>query len=113
MSPRNTLLLAIVTAIVGAFVYFYEVEGVAAREQAEADESLLFPKVSDEAIQWIELTTTDGQTARVERVEEGWQIREPLDFPADEVALDGLARAAATLKFEREFRNQKGLRSMV
>lgn len=108
MNPRNTLLLAIVTALIGGFVYFYEIEGGAERDQAEEDASRLFPGVNDDAIQWIELVTSDGQKARVERVKGGWQMREPLDFPADEVALDGLARAAATLKFEREFENPEG-----
>ena len=100
MNPRSTAILFLVAATLGAFVYFYEIGGEAGRKEAEAAQKRLFAGVDSEKIDWISLRTTDGQAARLERHDGAWRIREPLDFPADRFAADGLASALAQFSSE-------------
>ena len=97
MNPRITGILFLIAAALGAFVYFYEIRGEEGRLEAEARQKRLFPDVEDEAVEWLALTTSDGRPVRAERREKGWQIVEPLVFPGDEFALDGMASALAQI----------------
>ncbi|HEY5656471.1 MAG TPA: DUF4340 domain-containing protein [Myxococcota bacterium] len=100
MQPRTTAILLAVALALGAFVYFYEVGGEDARREAEEQTRRLFPGVVEEAVEWIALTTRDGIEARIERVEGGWRLVEPVEFPADRFAADGMAANLATLLSE-------------
>ena len=107
MNPRNTGILLLLTAAVGAFVYFYEIRGEEARTQAEADAKRLFPGIEAEAIDSIELTTSDGVEARIERSQgnggdAGWDLVTPLAFPADSFPADALASSLSGLASERK-----------
>ena len=104
MNPRNTLLLALVVAAVGAFVWFYEIEGGAERAKQEEAGKHLFAGVTAEKIQSIELRTEDGAMARLERAgDEGWKLVAPLAAPADRFAVDGVASTLAELSPEATF----------
>jgi len=109
MNPRNTLLLALVVAALGAFVWFYEIEGEARRSEAEEATKRLFPGVEADDIEWIELRTGDGQNARLERSEGGWKLVAPLAFPADRFAADGVASTLAELSAEATFETPEPL----
>ncbi len=100
MSPRTTAVLFLVAAALGAFVWFYEIRGETAREDAEQRAKQLFPEIEAEAVDSITLTTRDGVRARFERRDPGWQVVEPLGFPGDEFALDAMASALAKLSSE-------------
>jgi len=100
MSPRTTGILFLIAAVLGAFVYFYEIRGEEGRLEAEARQKRLFPDVEAEAVEWLALTSSDGRPVRAERRENGWQIVEPLVFPGDEFALDGVASALAQVASE-------------
>jgi hypothetical protein len=97
MNPRTTGVLLLVAAALGAFVYFYEIRGEEGRREAEEREKRLFAGVEAEAIEWLAFTTTDGTALRAERREGGWSIVEPVTFPGDSFALDGMASALAEL----------------
>ncbi|MDH3686624.1 MAG: DUF4340 domain-containing protein [Myxococcales bacterium] len=103
MNPRNTLALAVVVAALGAFVWFYEIRGAVARDEAAAAEKRLFPGVEADLVTAIELTTTDGADARLERDSGVWTLTRPVDFPADAAAADGLAGSLASLMSESAF----------
>ncbi|MGI9432716.1 MAG: DUF4340 domain-containing protein, partial [Myxococcota bacterium] len=103
MNPRNTLVLAVVVAALGAFVWFYEIRGAAQRDEAAAAEKRLFPGVEADGVTAIELTTTDGADARLERDSGAWTLTRPVDFPADAAAADGLAGSLASLMSESAF----------
>lgn len=110
MSPRNTLLLLVVVALAAALVWWFEVRG--AEERAEADEAarLVFRELEAGEVTWIELRTTGGEVARLERDEtEGWRLVEPLEFPADSLAADGIASALTELVSERVFEEHEPL----
>ena len=100
MNPRTTGILFLIAAALGAFVYFYEIRGEEGRLEAEARQKRLFPDVEADAVEWLALTSSDGQPVRAERREKGWQIVEPLVFPGDEFALDGMASALAQVASE-------------
>lgn len=98
MNPRTTALLLVVAAALGAFVYWVEIRGGEQRRAAEEAEKRLFPGVAAEDIRAIELTTMDGRSARIERTDDGWRLREPLDFPADPLAADTISSSLAELE---------------
>lgn len=103
MNPRNTLILALVVAALGAFVWFYEIQGAARRSEEESASKRIFQGSKAESIEWIELRGDDGQNARLERVEAGWKLVAPLAFPADRFAADGVASTLAELTAEASF----------
>lgn len=100
MNPRVTGILFLVAAALGAFVYFYEVRGREAREEAEAEAKRLFAGLSAADVEWIEISTSDARRARTERRDGEWRMTEPVDFPGDAVALDAIAEALAELASE-------------
>ncbi len=100
MNPRATGVLLIVAVLLGAFVYFYEIRGEESRKQADLEASRVFSDIEPEDIPSISLTTSDGVDARVERRDGRWRVVEPVDFPGDEVALDGISSTLAQLVSE-------------
>jgi hypothetical protein len=97
VSPRTTGIVFLVAAVLFAFIYFYEIRGGEERLEAEEAAKRLFPGVEAEAIQSIAFSGADGREVRLARRERGWQLLEPLVFPGDEFAADGMASALADL----------------
>jgi hypothetical protein len=108
VNPRNTALLLLVAAALGAFVYFYEVRGGEKRKEAEAAAKRLFPGITEDAISAVELTTSDGAAARLERVEGAWRLLAPLEFPADPQVAESLVSALANLASETKLESPQG-----
>jgi hypothetical protein len=100
LQPRTTAILALVAALLGAFVWFYQVQGADRRTEAEASAKRLFPELEPDDVRALEFTTQDGQEARLERGEAGWALARPLAFPADETTVSGLASGLAQLASE-------------
>lgn len=100
MNPRTTLLLALVAAALGAFVYLYEIRGGEQRKEAEEQAKRLFPGIESEAVEAIELRTSDGVEVRLVRTEGAWRLAKPLDFPADEAEVSVIASNLAELASE-------------
>jgi len=103
MNPRTTGLLFLVAAALGAFVWFYEIQGGEARKAGEDAAKRLFPGVEPEDVEWIALTTADGHAARVERQEGGWRLVLPVAFRADGFVVDGIASSLAQLASESTY----------
>ncbi|MBW2272716.1 MAG: DUF4340 domain-containing protein [Deltaproteobacteria bacterium] len=100
MNPRTTGLLALAAALLGAFVYFYEIRGGDRRERVEEASRRIFPEVEASEIDLLDLSSTEGVRARALREQGRWLLVEPLDFPGDTVALDGIAGSLAQLTSE-------------
>jgi len=100
MNPRTTGILLLVAAALFAWVFFYEIRGEDARRDAEERAQRLFPDVEQADIDAITLETRDGILATLERREDAWTLVDPLEFPADAFAADGLASSLATLASE-------------
>ncbi len=99
MSPRVTLILALLVAAVGAGVWFLEIEGADERAQAEATAKQIFPDTKPEELTAVVLRTSDEREVRLER-EGGWRLVSPIEFPASATAADALATAVADLQTE-------------
>lgn len=100
MQPRTTAVLFAIALALGAFVWFYEIQGEAGRREAEAREKQLFPGVEAKDVEWIALRTSDGRDVRLERRGEAWQVVKPIDFPADRFGVDAIASALAEMSSE-------------
>ena len=109
VNPRTTAVLALLVAALGAFVYLYEIRGAEERAEAEAAEKRLFPGVEASEVTAVAMQTSDDRAARLERSDEGWRLVEPLEFPADALAADGLASALAELASEAVFEEPEPL----
>ena len=99
MNPRATGLLLIVALGLAAFVYFHEIRGGEERLDAEEQSLRLFPGVEAQDVEAIWLYAGHGVT-RVEREADGWRLVSPVDFPGDDIVLDGIASALAQLSRE-------------
>jgi len=99
MNPRTTGMLAVVAALLGGFVYFYEIGGEATRKSAEQAEKRIFAGLDAIDIEAITLRTQDGIEAHFGRSEGSgsWELLDPWRAPADGIALDGIAGALANL----------------
>jgi hypothetical protein len=105
MNPRTTGILVLVAAALGAFVYFYEIQGEAARTEAEEKAKRLFAEIEQNEIQWVEVTLPGSPPARIERREAKWHMTAPLDFPADAAVADAMTSTLASLTSESELEN--------
>lgn len=103
MNPRATGILLLCAAALGAFVWFYEIEGEADRKAGEEAEKRLFSGFDAESIDWVELAAGDGPRVRAQRGEYGWEIVAPITFPGDATAWDGVASTLALVTSETSF----------
>jgi hypothetical protein len=108
MNPRTTGLLALAAAILGGFIYFYEIAGESGRLAARDEEKRIFPGLDAADVDAIELTTDDGIEARFERQEGRWRVVSPLSGRADATALDAIADALTSLPREGSVASASG-----
>ncbi|MGA9334948.1 MAG: hypothetical protein WBV39_11780 [Rudaea sp.] len=87
-SSRNLLLLAILTAVIGAAVYaqiHHEQEQLRTRRLSEIDAA---------GISHVSVSCMDCRTRRFERNGDGWRMLEPFVLPASTVAVKRLIAVA-------------------
>ncbi|MBN2337445.1 MAG: DUF4340 domain-containing protein [Acidobacteria bacterium] len=96
MRFKGTLVLVVVAAAVGAWLYFYEVRGKEGRERAKEAEGRLW-QLEETEVAAVALTSPDGRIEARRQEEEGWRITLPRALDADGAELDRLVRSAATL----------------
>ncbi len=107
MQPRHTAVLALIAALLGAFIYFYEIRGGAERTAAEAKRNQLWPEIEADQITSLSVTTVHGVQVDLVREGEGegagarWQITSPIDFPASSSAVDAMLAGLAELSSEK------------
>ncbi|RIK99997.1 MAG: hypothetical protein DCC71_19515 [Proteobacteria bacterium] len=99
MNPRTTGILFLVALLLGGVVWWSNQREVEKKE-AEDQAKRLFGELKAEDVEWIELRTSDGQDARLERRDGAWRVAKPVDFPADPSTADGLASALAGITSE-------------
>jgi hypothetical protein len=100
VNPRTTLILVVLAAALFGAVYWGEIRGADERREAEALEKQVFPDVEADAIEALAFDASDGQKVLLTRTDSGWRVAEPVDFPADDVAVDGLVSSLADLASE-------------
>ena len=107
MNPRNTGILLLVAVLLGGIVW-YSNRNEVEKKEAEAQAKLLFGDLKAESVEWIELRTSDGKDARLERADGAWRVAKPIAFPADPSNADGLASALVGLSSEGVIEDAQG-----
>lgn len=99
MHTRNTVIMAVILVLLGAFVYFYEIRGREAREEADRQAELLLD-FEPEQVTGLTLTTESG-TVAASRADGRWSIDEPRPVEADGEELDAVVDNLHTAAQER------------
>ncbi|MDA2935037.1 DUF4340 domain-containing protein [Acidobacteria bacterium AH-259-D05] len=95
------LLLAIFLAL-GTFVYFYEIKGGEEREEARRlEESLL--RLKQDEITAVEISRPQEETILLNKVEDRWVIKHPIETSADTSTVGSLLRDLESASRERSF----------
>lgn len=101
MKLKNTLILFLIMAVLGGYVYFYEIKGGEEREQIEKLEEQLFNFEKD-SVKAIEIRSIFNQFY-FSKSDDGWKIEKPVETGGDKNTIDGLVNTLKNLKKVREF----------
>ncbi len=97
---KKLIILTACFAGLAAFVYFYEISGKEARDQAEElQQSVL--RVEQDKIHSVEIDHQGQEPIVLEKVDDNWVLRKPIDALADNGAVDGLLRDLSAAKRDR------------
>ncbi len=112
MKFRTTLIAALLLALFGAYIYFFEYKKAEEEKKQEEEEKKVF-SIDWERLEGLEITNAHG-TFLVEKrgteAEEGspagaqkieWRITEPLQADADDTTINGLVRNLKGVKLEQ------------
>lgn len=104
MSGAKTLIWAVLLVALGAFYYFYEVEGGAKREEAAKQRELLVSIVPDD-VEGLTLQRAQ-ETVRAVKREGHWHLTEPLAVAGDAQKYREIVRSLADLRQTRVVEEQ-------
>lgn len=100
---KKLVILLVIFLGLGAFVYFYEIEGQEERQRAQELEESLFRLEQDE-IELIEISRSEDQSMIILRKENNnWAIEEPIQARADQTEVDSLLSSIVNAKRDRTF----------
>jgi hypothetical protein len=101
MKVMKTVILFLVFIALGAYVYFYEIEGGKEREKIKELEEKVFNFESD-SISAVKIDGLKGSFSFF-RTDDGWQIERPVKTDGDKSSINSLLTTLANLKKDREF----------
>jgi hypothetical protein len=93
----STALLGLVLVGLVGYIYFVDSE----RETTTTTTEKLFESVNVEDIQEVQVKSDSGETSRLQKTGNIWQIVEPVNAPADETEAASLASSLASLEAQR------------
>jgi hypothetical protein len=97
---KKLIILAACFAGLAAFVYFYEIAGKEARDQAEElQQSVL--RIEQDKIRSIEIDRKGDDPVLLEKADGTWVIRKPIDALADGSTVDTMLRNLTAAKRDR------------
>jgi len=99
MRFRGTLILLVICAAFGSYLYFYEIKGGEKREKAKQEEMRVWD-LDGSAIQQIDLTTGGKTVSAARTSDKDWKITAPRTLDADATELDSMAQSAAGIDRE-------------
>ena len=102
MSPRGTAILFAIALALGAFIFFYELRGERGSSVSDPELRRIFSEapLDPDLVESISFATEEGTPVRVERREGRWWLVEPVDAPADQREIDGMASTLVHLSSE-------------
>jgi hypothetical protein len=87
---RNTLILLLVAAALGAYVYFVEAKRAPASEAKTETRSKVFDKLDTSKIDEVKIKGSAGERTTLKKTGSAWQIVEPVQSGVDETEMTGL-----------------------
>jgi hypothetical protein len=103
VKPRTLLVLAVLVAALGSFIWFWERRQPSSEERAERGKKLVALEVDE--VQSVTIAAAGRPTVRVERVPEttptAWRLTEPLQAAADRWAVERLIESFDGLEKQR------------
>jgi len=99
MRFRGTLVLLIICAALGGYLYFYEYKGGEKRDKAKQEENRLW-KLESNSIQQIDLISPTQHIIAVRLGDKEWRITSPRALDADSDELNRIASSAADMSRE-------------
>jgi len=99
MRFKGTVILLLLCAGFGAFLYFYEIRGGAQRTKAKQEENVIW-KVPAEEVEQLELITSGQHIIAVRTGDQQWKITAPRSLEADSDELNRLATSASDISRE-------------
>ncbi len=99
MKWKNLGVLAVVFALLAAYVYFYEIKGEKKREEAEEKAKKLF-QFEEKDIAQIDLKNPEGVLS-LQKDKDGWKMLKPVEAKADKSTCDSLAGDIVNVKVDR------------
>jgi len=99
MRFKGTLVLLLLCAGLGIFLYFYEIKGGEERSKSKADENVVWKVPSDE-VQQLDLITAAQHITAVRSGDKQWKITAPRLLDADGDAWNSMASSASDISRE-------------
>jgi hypothetical protein len=99
---RNTAILAVLAAVLGAYLYFVERNREApAADAPDAPRGKVFEKLDAGKIEEIQIAASSGETTTLRKVDNVWRLTSPITVPADQSEATGAASNLATADVQR------------
>lgn len=96
MNPKTTWFLLALALGLGSYLFLVERHN-ANPAQSARENSLLFPDLSPDAIDRIEITRTNHLRIRAERTGAQWRLTSPVNYPAQSSSIDNFLGALQAL----------------
>jgi hypothetical protein len=94
-------LLVLVLVLGGLAGYIFLVENKREPNAAEAKEKVWGGTLASEDMEEVQITLAGGETAKVQKTDNTWQVVEPAKAPADESEITSITTSLASLEIQR------------
>ena len=106
MRPRNLAILCLIVVAVAAYIFLYDRHQMTSDELRERADKV-FPELEPDRVSGLEIRNPHG-TFRLTKDAGDWRLLEPIDFPADASAVNGLIRSIENLDVDRTLSTDEG-----
>ncbi len=120
MSWRTNIILLLILVVLGAWYFFYEIQGAPQREKEVIEAKRLFPGLASEDILTFSFqripNTTEPELAQplqfgFESIDSKWSITSPIQYPAETETINEMVKTIAELQSERSLPDASDHRS--
>ncbi|MGQ9458815.1 MAG: DUF4340 domain-containing protein [Anaerolineae bacterium] len=101
MNVRTTLILVILLALLGAYVYFFEIKGEIGKEATPTPSTVQVWDLEEGQVVGLTVTGPEGTTRLRREVGSEWQMEAPSQEPADDLRVGALSDSLAHLSATR------------
>lgn len=99
MKSKNLIILAAVVAVFAAYLFFFE-RHRPTTDEARRDADKVFRGLEADDVTSLLIESADARV-RLEKVGDDWQLREPIDYPADSATVSSTLSSLAGLSADR------------